>query len=499
MSLGVENSTEFYVSVAEKYAPSAGQDAFDVHNPSNGQFLARFPNLGADAVDQAVETAKAALPAWRSTPPRERARLLKLAAARLREHADDIATIESLEVGKTYGTSRTYDMWVCAESFEFFGSIIEAQQGKYVPGGAIDSYSVREPYGLVAGIIPFNWPPVHTAAKLAPALAAGNVVILKAPEQCPLSVLHIVHIIEDLFPAGVVQVLTGLGAVTGAALTSHRGVNRISFTGSPGAARQVLHSAAENFTGALLELGGKNPLIVLADADLDLAIPTAIEAAYMNNSEACTSASRLLVHESVLDEFTKRFIDATSKLVVGHALDARTSIGPMITAAHKARVDAYVEIGRQDGATVAFQGSAPTNPELADGFYVAPVVFTGVTKDMRVAQEEIFGPFVSIMSFSTLEEAIDIANSTEFALVAGIMTKDMVNARKASDQIDAGVVFINNYNRAFLAATPFGGNRASGYGREHVAETLEEFSRIKSVRIPSGLAPVPLWVGGETD
>ena len=235
MSLGVKNSTEFYVSVAEKYAPSAGQDAFDVHNPSNGQFLARFPNLGADAVDQAVETAKAALPSWRSTPPRERARLLKLAAARLREHADDIATIESLEVGKTYGTSRTYDMWVCAESFEFFGSIIEAQQGKYVPGGAIDSYSVREPYGLVAGIIPFNWPPVHTAAKLAPALAAGNVVILKAPEQCPLSVLHIVHIIEDLFPAGVVQVLTGLGAVTGAALTSHRGVNRISFTGSPGA------------------------------------------------------------------------------------------------------------------------------------------------------------------------------------------------------------------------------------------------------------------------
>ena len=496
MGWNAAQAKELYVSNAERYAPRTGQESFDVQNPSTGEYLASFPNSDAQAVDRAVELARAVLPEWRTVPNRERARILKQAAARIREHADDIAAISSLEMGKTVATSRTYDLWVCAESFEFFGSVIENKQGIYVPGGPIDSYSVREPYGVVAGIIPFNWPPVHTGAKLGPALAAGNTVILKAPEQCPLAVLHIVHLLDDLFPAGVVQVLTGLGAVTGSALTSHTGIDRISFTGSPASARHVLHAAADNFTGAILELGGKNPLILLEDADLDLAVPTAIEGAFMNNSEACTAASRILVHESIAEEFTERFVEATSQLVVGHALTEGTDIGPMVTGAHKEKVDAYVEVGRQDGARLVYQGSVPEDPELADGYYVAPVVFADVTKEMRIAQEEIFGPHVAIMPFSTLEEAIEIANSTEFSFMAGVITQDMVRARVITETVDAGVVFVNNFNRSFLAATPFGGNRASGYGREHVAETIDEYSRIKSVRIPSGLAPVPRWVSG---
>ncbi|WP_341952694.1 aldehyde dehydrogenase family protein [Salinibacterium sp. TMP30] len=492
VKLAASDPTNLYKSLAAKYAPVEGQDSFEVNDPSTGAFLGSFPTCDTNDIDRVILFAKEAAQEWRSTPNRERGRLLKAAAEVLRDKADEIATIESLEVGKTYLTSRSYDMEVCAQSFEFFGSLIESERGTYFPGVAVDSYSVREPYGLVAGVIPFNWPPIHTGAKLAPALAAGNVVVLKPPEQCPLAVLLIIDAIAHLFPPGVVQAVTGVGAVTGNALISHPGVDRISFTGSPATAKNVLHAAAENFTGALLELGGKNPLLIFPDVDLDLAVLTAVEGAFMNQGQACTAASRLLVHESVVDEFTTRFVAATARLKLGHALDPESDLGPVVTAEHRSRIESYTQIGLSEGATIAYQGTVPVDKELAAGFFVAPLVFAGVTKKMRVAQEEIFGPVVVIMPFSHFDEAIEIANSTSFALVAGVFSGDPITARKASDAIDAGVVFVNNYNRSFLPTTPFGGNRASGYGREHTAETLNEFSRVKSVRSSNGLSPVPL-------
>jgi len=492
MSAGV--SADRYREIAAPWLAAGAADGFDVHESATGELLARFRADTAADVDAAVARARAAADGWRRTPPRERGKIMKRIAQRLREAAVEVAEIESREVGKPMEISRDYDMVVCAESFEYFGSLAFDLHGEYFPGGPIDTFTTREPYGVVAGIIPFNWPPVHTAAKIAPAIAAGNVIIVKPPEQCPLTVLRLVQIIKSELPADVVQSVAGLGPVVGSALAGHPGVDRISFTGSPNSGKAVLKTAAENLTGALLELGGKNPLVVFPDADLDLAVRGAVEGTFFNQGEACTSASRVLVHVDVAEEFTRRYIEATSRLVVGDGLDPATHIGPMITRAHQERVRGYIRIGLDDGATLAYQGPWPADPRLADGFFVPPVVFTGVTKDMRIAQEEIFGTVATVLTFSTTEEAIDIANSTEFALVAGVFTRDDVLGRQVAREIDAGVVFVNNYNRMFLG-TPFGGNGASGYGREHARSTLDEFTRIKSVRVVSGVAPVPEWSG----
>lgn len=474
--------------------PEESDSTFAVYQPATGKHLAHYRDSDEAAVDAAVERAHAAFDKWRHTTPRERAALMRRAAQLLRDHADELAELESFETGKPLEVSRSYDLVVCAESFEFFAAAVTTTHGEYFPGGPVDTQTFPEPFGVVAGIIPFNWPPVHVSAKLAPALGMGNVAILKPPEQCPLTILRIVTILQTVFPENVVQALPGTGAVTGAALVSHSGVHRISFTGSPGAAKAVLRSAADNLTGAVLELGGKDPLLVFPDADLDAAVRGAIEGGFFNQGEACTAASRLLVHRDVLDDFSRRYVDAVSRLRVGDGLVPGVHIGAMITAAHRRRVLDYIEVGEAEGARVLYRGEVPTDPGLADGYFVPPVVFGDVTPEMRIAREEIFGPVVVILPFENEEEAVAVANSTDFALVAGVYTADDALARRVSRVIDAGVVFVNNYNRMFLG-TPFGGNKASGYGREHAVETLREYSRTKSVRFPSGVAPMPVWSG----
>lgn len=483
-----------YAKKAARWMGKPGDDTFGVFEPATGRRLADFRSTSADEVDLVVTRANEAFGSWKRTTPRERGALMRRAAQVLRDHADEIAQIESRETGKPLEISRGYDLVVCAESFEFFASVALGMHGEFFPGGPVDTHTFGEPYGVVAGIIPFNWPPIHTSAKLAPALAAGNVVVLKPPEQCPLAVLRIVELLEPIFPPGVIQAVPGTGATTGAALVAHPLVRRISFTGSPNAARAVLHGSATHLTGTMLELGGKDPIVVFADADLDDAVRGAIEGSFFNQGEACTQSSRLIVHRDIIDEFTRRFVAATARLKVGDGLQPGTHIGALITAAHRDRVEGYIAIGEAEGATVAFRGKLPPAARLAEGYYVPPVVFTGVTKDMRIAQEEIFGPVIAVLGFESYDEAIEIANSTEFALVAGVYTRDDGRARAASRDIDAGVVFVNNYNRMFLG-TPFGGNRSSGYGREHAAETVREYSRTKSVRYPSGRGPIPVWSG----
>ncbi|WAJ46230.1 aldehyde dehydrogenase family protein [Mycobacterium sp. Aquia_216] len=487
-----------YQQQAARWVSDDPAGSFAVYEPATGAKLADFVLADEAAVDAAVRDAHAAfVGGWGQTTARERALLLREAARVLREHSDEIAEIECREVGKPWEIARNFDLVGLVESFEFFASVVADYHGAFFPGGPIDTYTVKEPYGVVAGIIPFNWPPAHVGAKLAPPLAAGNTVILKPPEQCPLSVLRIVELLEPIFPENVVQALPGTGAVTGKALVSHPLVRRVTFTGSPDSGRSILKSIADNLTGAMLELGGKDPFIVFADADLNAAVEGALEGSLFNQGEACTSASRLLVHESLADEFTQRYIAAVSKLVIGNGLDRRTQIGALVSREHMQRVRGYIDIGKSDGATVAFEGQRPTDPELADGYFVPPVIFTDVTPDMRIAREEIFGPVISILTFTRYDEAIEIANSTEFALVAGVFTSDELVAKRAGRDIDAGVVMINNYNRGFVGI-PFGGNRASGFGREHAASTLDEFARIKSVRYRSGRSELPIWSGADT-
>ncbi|MEV8376395.1 aldehyde dehydrogenase family protein [Kribbella sp. NPDC056861] len=467
------------------------EDRFDVHDPATGHVLATVQGGGTSEVDAAVRAAQEGFVAWSNRPPAERGRLLSEVARQIRAHADELAELESRENGKPRSQARAFDLESCIAIFELFGSLCHELPGAVRDTGYALDVTTLQPFGVIGAIIPFNWPPIHTAGKTAPALAAGNAVVLKPPEQAPLTVLRLAEIIQSVLPDDVVHVVPGKGPV-GAALAGHPLVRKISFTGAPATGTAVAKTAAENLTPTLMELGGKNPLIVFDDADIDDAVAAALEGGYFNQGEACTAASRLLVHRSVHDEVVERLSRAVAGLRVGRGVDPATHLGPLVTAAQQRRVLDYLEIGRGEGAVVAAQAALPVDPELAGGFYVAPTLLTAVTPDMRVAREEIFGPVVCVIPFDEEAEAVAIANNTDFGLVAGVFTADSSRALRVSRAVEAGIVFVNNYNRAVIG-TPFGGTKHSGYGREHAAETLREFGYSKTVRLPSGQRPVPHW------
>lgn len=465
---------------------------FEVENPATGEVMAFVYGASAEEVDAAVREADRAFnEEWRWKAPRERAKLLLDCSRVLREHADEIARIESEENGKPFTQARHFDLEFCINSFEMYGGLIAAMPSEAREFGPVAGISTLEPYGVIAGIIPFNWPPIHTAAKAAPALAVGNTVVLKAPEQCPLSIIKIVELLNTVLPAGVLTVLPGRGPV-GEMLCAHPLVRKISFTGAPSTGMAVMRTAAQNLTPTLMELGGKNPFIVFEDANVDDAVRSIIEGAFFNQGQACTAASRILVHQSHHDEIVEKLSTAVIKLRVGDPSKPETHVGPLVTAVQQQRVQNYIQIGIDEGAVIAAQAALPTDPALEGGYWAAPTLFTNVQPDMRIAREEIFGPVTVVIPFESYEEAIQIANNTDFGLVAGIYTQDFSLAWKASREIDAGIVFVNNYYRNFLG-NAFGGTRHSGYGREHALETLQEFGRTKTVRFPTGIGEIPRW------
>ncbi len=466
-------------------------DQFTVDNPATGQPVVVIQGAGVHQVDQAVRAADEAQGAWKARTPRERGRWLWKIAQTVREHGDEIAALESSDNGKPVSQAREFDVEAAVAIFELFASLCEAMPNQVRDAGSILDVTVLEPYGVIGAIVPFNWPPLHAAGKLAPALAAGNAVVIKPPEQAPLSVLRVAELVQSVLPDDVVHVVPGTGKV-GAALAGHKLVGKISFTGAPATGTAVIKTAADNLTPTLMELGGKNALVLFDDADLDSALPWAVEGGFFNQGEACTAASRVLVHADLYDEVARRYAAAVKRLKVGNGADAGTHVGPLVTPAQRQRVLDYLDIGVAEGATIAAQAALPADPGLADGFYAPPTLFTGVTPDMRIAKEEIFGPVVCLIPFRDEAEAITIANGTDFGLVAGVFTRDSERALRVSRAIRAGMVFVNHYHRAFTG-TPFGGVGASGYGREHALETLHEFGYSKSLRLPSGTAEIPRW------
>lgn len=469
------------------------EDAFEVSNPATGEVVATVEGGGSAEVDAAVRRARRAYDElWRHVSARERGKLLFACARVVREHSDELAALETLEMGKPYSQARPFDVEFCISSFEFYGGLADKVPGHAFDLGPIAGHTVHEPFGVVGGIIPFNWPPIHTAAKSAPALAAGNTVVLKPPEQDPLTIMRIVELLEEVLPGDVLQVVPGRGPAAGQALAAHPLVERLSFTGSTATGRAVLKLAADALTPATVELGGKNPLIVFADADLDAALRGSVEGAFFNQGEACTAASRLIVEDAVHDEFVARLGPAVERLRVGEGHDPGTHVGPLITAGQQRSVQAHIERAIADGATVAATAPLPTDPRLAGGYWVAPTLFTDVRPDMAIARDEVFGPVTAVLRFSGEEEALALANDSPYGLVAAVYTADHRRALRLARSINAGVVMINNYNRAFLGS-PFGGFGDSGYGREHALESLLEFTRTKSIREPSGLAPIPEW------
>jgi acyl-CoA reductase-like NAD-dependent aldehyde dehydrogenase len=474
--------------VTGHWSSADAADDFTVDNPANGSPLAVVRGAGPKEVDEAVRAAHAAQPGWRAITPRRRGEYLRQIAAALREDTDGIAAVESRENGKPLAQAR-FDALSAATVFDLFGSLSEAIPGSVRDAGAILDITTLEPYGVIGAILPFNWPPIVTAGKMAAALAVGNTVVVKPPEQAPLSVLRMFELIEPILPADVVRVVPGTGAV-GAELAGHPLLGKISFTGAPATGTRVIKSAADNLTPTLMELGGKNPFIVFDDADITSAVRWALEGGYYNQGEACTAASRVLVQASVYEEFAERLGQAARRLRVGDGADPATDVGPLVTEAHREKVAGYIEIGAHEGAVIVAQAALPSAPELADGYFVPPTLFTGVTRNMRIANEEIFGPVVSLMRFDDEDEAVSIANGTEFGLVGAVFTANTERLIRVAKAISASVVFLNHYSRAGLFGTPFGGTKHSGYGRLHAQQTLGEFGYTKSLRLPTGVEPI---------
>lgn len=476
-----------------RWSSDDSQHHFSVENPATGEVIAIVHGSGPQEIDCAVRAANAAYERdWRWRSLRERGELLLACADVLEAHADELAALETLENGKPYAQARDLDLSFLIGSFRYFGGLIDKLPGEFYDGGALFSSVIIEPLGVVGGIIPFNWPPIHTGAKVAPALAVGNTVVLKPGEQAPLTIMRIVELLETVLPPDVVHAVPGFGPIAGQALAAHPLVRKVSFTGSTKAGSAVLKTIADNITPALLELGGKNAFVVFDDADLDRAVRDALEGGYFNQGEACTAASRMLVHHSLYEPFIERLGAGVRKLKVGDGADASTHVGPLVTKAHQQKVLEYLRIGQDEGAGIAAQALLPTDAALAGGFFVAPTLFRDVTSSMRIFQEEIFGPVSTVTPFGDEEEAISLANASEYGLVAGIYSRDFERVFRVARRIDAGIVFINNYHRGFLG-TPFGGAKHSGYGREHCIHTLQEFGRLKSMRFPSGVGSVPRW------
>ena len=464
------------------HLPSAAH-VFKTFNPSTGELLAEVLSGGAAEVNSAVQAAASAFPAWAKTPPLERGRLLREAATRIRSQAQDLALIDAANCGNPV-KAMVFDAEIAATLLEYFAGLVLEIKGETIPtaNGSLN-YTLREPLGVVARIFPFNHPFMFAAGKIAAPLAAGNTVVLKPPEQAPLSTIRLMELLQDLFPPGVLNCVTG-GRDTGAALVAHPGVAAVGLIGSVPAGKAVWKAAGDSLKRTLLELGGKNAMIIYPDADFDRAVDGAVRG--MNFTwcgQSCGSTSRLFLHDSLHD----RFVDAlVARIKAAHtpgiATDMRSTMGALINRAQYEKTLNYIQLAQREGAVLACGGKHPADPKLAHGFFVEPTVFTHVTRSMAVAREEIFGPVLSVFRWSDPLELFDAVNEVEFGLTASIWTRDIVTAHQAAARVQAGYVWINDCSVHFTGA-PFGGYKQSGVGREESKDELFEFTQIKNVNV----------------
>jgi aldehyde dehydrogenase (NAD+) len=456
---------------------------FEVCDPSSGGPLATVAKATKADVDRAVQSAHAALESrtWGGAAPAERGRIMIRIAQALRDRAEELATLESRDNGKPLRQARA-DVQVAARYFEFFAGIADKIMGNTIPlGPGFLDYTVREPIGVSAQIIPWNYPIQIGARGIAPAIAAGCTVVLKPAEDAPMTAIRLGEIaLACGLPPGVVNVLPGTGPEAGAALASHPDINQLTFTGSVSVGIAVAKMAADNVVPVVMELGGKSPNIVFADADLDLAVQGVANAIFQNAGQTCSAGSRLLVERKAHDELLARLTDRARSMRVGPGV-SDPDMGPIISRKQLEMIEGYVKIGRSEGAHVAAGGDRPSDPALGRGFFFQPTLLDGVSPDMRVAQEEIFGPVLAIISFDEIEEAIAIANRSQYGLVAGVWTRDINKAMTVASRIKSGQVYINTYGAGGGVELPFGGYKKSGYGREKGLDSLASYTQIKNV------------------
>ena len=458
--------------------------------PATGEVIARLHSATPEIIARAVASAKAAQKTWARTAPVERGRVLRRAADLIRARNRELSALETLDTGKPIQETLVADATSGSDALEYFGGIAGAIVGQHIDLGGDFVYTRREPLGVCVGIGAWNYPTQIACWKAAPALVCGNAMIFKPSEITPLCTLKIAEIlIEAGLPAGLFNVVQGYGEV-GGALVAHPDVDKVSLTGSVPTGRRVMAEAGAGVKHATMELGGKSPLIIFEDAELEDAISAAMLGNFYSAGQVCSNGTRVFVHHSLKARFLDRLAERTSRIVLGDPLDEATQMGPLISAAHLDKVLGYVAIGRQEGARLVCGGRPARVDGLPNGFFVQPTVFADVSDAMRIAAEEIFGPVMCVLDFDGEDEVVARANATEFGLAAGVFTKDLARAHRVVAALEAGTCWINTYNRTPVEA-PFGGSKRSGVGRENSMAAIEHYSQLKSVYVATGPVESP--------
>jgi aldehyde dehydrogenase (NAD+) len=466
--------------IGGEWAPAHSGETIEVINPANQEILLRVPRGRAADVDAGVQAAAAAFPAWRDTSPTGRANLLVRWADLCDQHRREIDLLERMEVGRpSWGPSNI------PTNLRYVAGLADKVTGLTLPTASpnVLGMTLREPFGVCGSIIPWNVPGPLMITDVAPAIAAGNTIVVKPAEDAPLSCLFLAKLaLAAGIPAGVVNVVTGLGPEAGAALPLHPGVRHMSFTGSPETGTRVMEACARNRIPLHLELGGKSPQLVLRDADFDKAVPNIVRSITLNTGQVCAAGSRLVVDESVREDLVGALAEAFTKIRVGPWYED-VQMGPLISAKQEQRVLGYLDLGREEGVEVVTGGRKLTGEKFDRGFFVEPTIFERVRPEMRIAQEEIFGPVLSVISFRDEQEGLEIANGTRYGLVASVWTRDVSRAVKLARAVQAGQVYVNTTGSRGVIGAPFGGYKHSGFGRTMGADTILEYTQVKTVVI----------------
>jgi betaine-aldehyde dehydrogenase len=492
-----ETPRKYQLFIDGQWVDAESGKTFETPNPATGATLAEVAEGDKADIDKAVAAARRAFEGkWSRMSARDRGRLLYKLAQLIESKTKELAELETADNGKPIKESTYIDLPGVAENFEYFAGWATKIEGETIPvPGNMFNYTLREPVGVCGQIIPWNFPLLMAAWKLAPALAAGNTIVLKPAEQTPVTALELGKLIQEAgFPDGVVNIVPGYGETAGAALASHKDIDKIAFTGSTEVGKIIARAAAENLTKVSLELGGKAPNIVFADADIEQAVSGAMMGIFFNQGQVCCAGSRVFLDERIKDEFLERFKEKAGRIKVGDPMDEATQMGPQVSEEQLTRIKGYVDIARGEGATVLSGGGSPElEGDFQKGFFFQPTIFGEVQNTMRVAREEIFGPVASVITFRDEDDLIRQANDTIYGLSAGIWTRDIVRAHRFAKEVKAGVIWINTYNM-MNAASPFGGYKQSGYGREMGKHALEMYTNVKSVWVDLSGKPIG-WYG----
>ena len=473
-----------------RYEDATSGETFDTINPATGKVICSVQHAGPDDVNRAVKSAREGFEEWRSLSGAERGRILNRAARLLRERNEELARLEVLDTGKPFQEAVAVDVLSGADAIEYYAGLAASIHGETFQLANSWIYTRREPLGVCAGIGAWNYPIQIACWKSAPALACGNSMVFKPAELTPLSVLKLAEIYTEAgLPDGVFNVVQG-DHRTGQALVAHPGVAKVSLTGEVATGKIVMANAAATLKNVTLELGGKSPMIVFDDADLDNAVSAALMANFYTQGEVCSNGTRVFVHEEIHDEFVDRLVTRTSKMKLGDPMDPETHVGALISQEHLDKVMSYIEAGKTAGAKLVIGGVRPSDPALAGGYFVEPTVFDACTDDMTIVREEIFGPVMAVLTFRDEDDVIARANDTDYGLAAGVFTRDIQRAHRVVARLEAGTTWINNYNVTPIEM-PFGGYKQSGIGRENSLTTINHYTQVKSVYVEMGDVEAP--------